>query len=300
MIDIVLPYVDMDDRAWQDIFLKAKHLPAHTPHLRDVMLRPFTSRYSGHGLLRYWFRALHANVRFPYRVQLLLMHEAQRPTFLIPDCDILQTHYHRDFMPAHLRPSFNSSAIELCAMHALELSPIALFANDDMYFNQPCDESCFVSDGRPCTHIAYKPSYGAGLFQVALENGRRLVEKHTGRKCPTYAWHHVIQAYDTAYCKEFLDMHWGEIAPRLGRFRCASDCNHLMLMMLQDLEGVSVDSPNYPWEGYYELPTLGSVPIKELTSRRVICLNDTDGTHAGAALRYLAGRYPDRCPFERE
>lgn len=296
-MDIVIPYVDMDDPSWQDIFLASKHLPTR-PGVRDAMLKGFKNRFASYGLFKYWFRALEANFQSPYTVHLLLMQGSQRPAFLKEDPRIV-IHYHDEFMEPQLRPSFNSSAIELCAIHRLQLSPVFLLANDDMYFNAPCDEFDFRDGDAPLTRIEERPPYGDGLFQIALENGRRLVAKDAGAECPRYKWHHVIQAYNDSYCKAFLERHWAYIVPRLGKTRGVRDVNHLMLMIAQDFNGVSRDDPRYPYTGYYACPRLKEVPREELVQHKVLCLNDTGGQGIGDARAYLEWRYPEKCSLER-
>ena len=297
-MDIVIPYVDFDDKAWQEVFLREK-FPHVRGKARELLLRPFKRRFASYGLFKYWWRALDKNFKDVGKVHLLLMQESQYPDFLRTDDERIVVHYHRDFIPTQARPCFDSSTIELCALHSIALSKVFLLANDDMYFNQECTASDFEEDGHPLTRIAFKDHYGDGLFQIALENGRRLVSDHTGRECPVYAWHHLFQAYDEKYCKKFLEDEWHIIEKRLGKFRHAKDTNHMMLMMGQNLEGVSIDSERYPCTGYFECPRLPYTPIEELLKHKVICLNDTNATGIHAARSYLEYRYPNACSFEK-
>lgn len=262
------------------------------------MLKPFQRRFASYGLFKYWWRALEANFEDDYKVHLLLMQESQIPAFLRRDDPRIVFHYHRDFISARSRPCFDSSTIELSAMHSISFSPVYLLVNDDMYFNQKCSARDFSDGSTPLTKIAVKERYGDGLFQVALENGRRLVEAVTGRSCPAYAWHHLFQAYQEEYTKRFLNAHWAYIEKRLGKFRHSRDMNHLMLMMAQNLEGVSRHSIDFPTDGYFECPTLASVPRERLEQPKVICLNDVNSIGIGCARAYLEYRYPEKCSFE--
>lgn len=297
-MDIVIPYVDFDDTEWQGVFLKEK-FPRVRGKARELLMRPFKQRFASYGLFKYWWRALDANFADVGKVHLLLMQESQYPQFLRDDDSRIAVHYHRDFIPDGVRPCFDSSTIELCALRSIELKGVFLLANDDMYFNQECSASDFEEQGRPLTRIAYKGRYGDGLFQIALENGRRLVSRHVGKECPVYAWHHLFQAYSAQYCKQFLESEWGFIEKHLGKFRHAGDHNHMMLMMGQNLEGVSIDSERFPYKGYYECPKLAGVPIEELMQHKVICLNDTNATGIHAARSYLEYRYPGKCSYEK-
>lgn len=297
IMDIVLPYVNCDDLAWQKIFLSTKY-PTMGKRAQQLMLKPYRKRFASYGLFKYWWRALDKYFPDLGKVHLLLMQESQFPDFLNPADTRICVHYHREFMPANLCPSFNSSAIELCAIHSLPLTNTFLLVNDDMYFNQLCTANCFEKDGHPLTKIAIRRRYGSGIFQSTLANGQRLASHHANKPCPAYAYHHLFQAYDANYCKKFLDKEWPYIVKHLGRFRDAGDTNHMCLMMAQNLEGISIDSEAFPYRGYYECPDLHKVPYNELLSHRVICLNDVNSQGIETARAYLEKRYPAKCSFE--
>lgn len=297
-MDILLPYVDCEDPSWQDSFLSSKRLPVKTPRLRELSLRPFRRRFASYGLFKYWWRALCENFKGDWTVHLLLASRSQYPGFLKEDARIVP-HYHEEFLPSGILPCFNSSAIELYAIRSIALSPVFLLANDDMYFNAPCGPEDFAEGDTPLTKIAVKAAYGHGTFQCTLENGRALVSRHYGKKCPAYEYHHLIQAYSYAYCKGLLDSEWATVGPRLGRFRSPRDFNHLLLMMGQDLSGVSRDSGRYPADGYFEMPRLKGIARGRLITPKVICLNDTDSTGVAEARAYLESRYPEKCYLER-
>lgn len=297
-MDVVIPYVDCEDVAWQDIFLDFKHLPRRTPKLRALSLLPFRRRFASYGLFPYWWRALEANYADITQVHLLLMQPSQYPAFLKPDDPRIVVHYHDEFMPKRILPCFDSSSIELCAIHNIPLSSTFILANDDMYFNQPCTDADFAQGDRPLTRIAYKDKYGTGLFQCALANGHRLVSQYFKRDCPCYAWHHLFQVYQDAFCKQFLSDNWAYIEKHLGQVRHPGDTNHMCLMMAQNLVGISLDSPAFPYTGYYECPRLRNIPYAELMQHKAICLNDVDTRGIDIARTYLEYRYPHKCSFE--
>jgi len=298
-MDIVLPYVDCSDPAWQDTFLAQRWKKPLSPHLREVFLRPYKCRFSDHGLFRYWWRALERNYRDVGRVHLLLMSESQYPSFLRRDDPRIVPYFHREFIPEHLNPCYNSSVIELCAIKELDLPETFILANDDMYFNAPVDDTRFVDSGRPLTRISVGPKYGTGSnFQCTLANGRDLVSRHYGKPCPDYRYYHLFQVYDTAFCKMFLASEWEAISAGMTKSRNRKNHNHMMLMMAQNLAGVSEDSDRFPCSGYYEMPNIREEDFGEIGEHPCICLNDTNGMHVGVARKYLEERYPEPCGFE--
>lgn len=298
-MDIVLPYVDCSDPEWQDTFLSQRWKRPLSPRLKEAFLRPYRSRFSDHGLFRYWWRALERNYHDVGKVHLLLMSESQYPDFLRRDDPRIVPYYHRDFIPEHLRPCYNSSVIELCSIMRLDLPPTFILANDDMYFNAPVDDTRFADDGKPMTRISVGGRYGTGNnFQCALSNGRDLVSRHYGKPCPDYRFYHLFQVYDTAFCKAFLASEWETVLAGMTRKRDRRNHNHMMLMMAQNLAGVSVDSDLFPSSGYYEMPRIREEDFDGISEHPCICLNDTDGMHVSVARKYLEMRYPEPCSFE--
>ena len=84
----------------------------------------------------------------------------------------------------------------------------------------------------------------------------------------------------------------------LGKWRRDHDYNHMMLMMAQNVAGMSVHSDKFPHKGYFEMPTFSKQMFAEADTRQVVCFNDTDGKHVRLTKDYLAGKYPNKSSFE--
>ena len=147
-MDIVIPYVDFDDPAWQDIFLREKFPRVHGK-ARRLLLTPFKKRFASYGLFKYWWRALDANFVDVGKVHLLLMQESQYPDFLRTDDDRIVVHYHKDFMPEWTLPTFNSRAMEMYLRDIPGISDFFLYGNDDMYPVSPLTVEDFFQNGKP-------------------------------------------------------------------------------------------------------------------------------------------------------
>lgn len=300
-MDILLPYVDMDDPEWLKVFMEAKGMHPRNERAYKAFLAPFRRRFSSHGLFRYWWRALEANYRSLGKVHLLLMQESQYPSFLRKDDPRIVVHYHREFIPEGCRPCFNSSTIELFAIKNIGLSGNFILANDDMYFNGVAGDAIFETlDGRPLTYLeSMNESYGNfNTFRSTLMNNHCVVSQHYGRQIPYYKWHHLFQVYNSGFCKELLDSEWGTIKNGLGRWRNSTDYSHFLLMMAQNADGLSVHSEAFPHTGYFEMPTFTEADYAHADMCKVICLNDTDGSAIGNSYRYLDMKYQNKCSFE--
>lgn len=300
-MDILLPYVDMDDPEWLHVFMEAKGMHPRNERAYNAFLAPFKRRFSSHGLFKYWWRALDANYKSQDKVHLLLMQESQYPSFLRKDNPRIMVHYHNEFIPEECQPCFNSSTIELCAIRNLELSDNFILANDDMYFNRIVDDTSFVSkDGRPLAFMESRSdSYGhINEFRCALTNDHNLIVRHYGKPMPYYKWHHLFQVYNARFCKELLEKEWGTIKGGLGRWRHSTDYSHFLLMMAQNAGRLSVHSEEFPHEGYFEMPTFTEADYAHADRCKVICLNDTDGCAIENSYRYLDTKYQNKCSFE--
>lgn len=300
-IDVVLPFVDSSVREWQDTFLAVKHKTFVTERARDLFLRMFSNRYASYGMFRYWWRG-YEQFGPPGKVHLLLQAPSQIPEWLDKDNPRIVIHYHKEFMPENILPSYNSSCIELCFLHKCgkDLTPFFLMMNDDFYFNAPCSIDDFVDGDRPMTwkevrDSRFKPTC---LFRSIVCNDLELVSKESGKDCPHYTHNHLAVCYKRDAVVPFLDKVWQVVSGTMTRFRDASNYNHWILRYWQDHTGISVHSPNFPHKGYIEMPNVTDSQIAELEHSKVVCFNDTNGSFAGAVKRYLERHFDKRSSFE--
>jgi hypothetical protein len=302
-IDIVLPYVDSSVREWQDTFLAAKHKKFVTSRARNLFLQLFSNRYASYGMFRYWWRG-YEKYGPPGKVHLLLQAPSQVPPWLDTHNPRIVIHYHDEFMPKDILPSYNSSCIELCFLyrHAKDLTPFFLMMNDDFYFNAPCTFDDFVEGDHPLTWKEvrsgkYKPTC---LFRSIVYNDLELVSKMAGTPCPHYTHNHLAVCYKRETAVDFLGKAWPTISRTMTQFRDARNYNHWIIRYWQDHTGIAEHSPRFPHRGYLEMPDASRESIAALANAKVVCFNDTNGRFSPAVKAYLEQHYPGRCTFELE
>lgn len=300
-IDVVLPYVDSSVPEWQDTFLQAKHMKFVTQNARNLFLKLFSNRYASYGMFRYWWRA-YEQFGPTGKVHLLLQSESQIPEWLDRNHPRLIIHFHEEFMPRHILPSYNSSCIELCFLHehAKDLTPFFLMMNDDFYFNAPCSKDDFVEGDRPLTWIEvrnqrFRPTC---LFRSIVCNDLELVSRVSGKDCPHYTHNHLAVCYRRDSIIPALDIFWPEISRTMTRFRDAKNFNHWILRYWQDHTGISKHSARFPHKGYIEMPEATEDAVAELADSKVVCFNDTNGHFAPAVKKYIEGHFSRRSSFE--
>lgn len=133
-----------------------------------------------------------------------------------------------DIIPEDSRPTFNSVVIEHGLHKIAGLSEHFLYANDDMYFNRPVNESdFFTSDGLPVMRLNRRFLRGLTLWLKLHVQRRKLstynrtilraghiVEAKTG-KFIAHKPHHNIDAFSKSQYKETFDTFSEEILPTL-------------------------------------------------------------------------------------
>lgn len=300
-LDIVLPFVDSSDPQWQETFLAAKGKKFVTQRARDLFLKLFSNRYASYGMFRYWWRG-YEKYGPPGMVHLLLQSESQIPEWLDRDNPRIKIHYHSEFMPGGICPSYNSSCIELCFLHKFghTLTPFFLMMNDDFYFNAPCAYNDFVAGDKPMTWkevraSRFKPTC---LFRSIVCNDLELVTEVTGKDCPHFTHNHLAVCYKRDAVIPFLEEVWPTVSATMTRFRDAKNYNHWILRYWQDHTEVSVHSPNFPHKGYIDMPDATKEKVAALEKSKVVCFNDTSGKFPAPVKAYIEHHFSERSSFE--
>jgi hypothetical protein len=140
-IDIVVPWVDGSDIAWQNErnrYLKRKS--------DDVEIAS-NIRYESWEL-KYWFRAIEKFT--PWFNNIIFITCGHLPDFIDASNPRLKIVKHSDYIPAKYLPTFNSNTIEMNMYHIDELSENFVYFNDDLFPLQPIDESYYFKNDRVC------------------------------------------------------------------------------------------------------------------------------------------------------
>ena len=145
-IDIVIPWVDGSDPAWQAE--KRKYLSENSYGDRDERFRDW-------GLLKYWFRCIEKNA--PWVRKLHFVTCGHIPKWLDVSNPKLNVVNHRDFLPADSLPCFNCSLIERYLHRIPDLAEQFVYFNDDCFLIGKTDEDFFFKNGLPRDMLAFQP-----------------------------------------------------------------------------------------------------------------------------------------------
>lgn len=137
-IDIVIPWVDGGDPAWQAEWRKV--VCGDGQDNRVI-------RYRDWGILKYWFRGVEKNLPWVNKVYFVTW--GHIPQWLNTQCDRLCVVNHRDYIPEKYLPVFSSHPIEMNFHRINGLSEHFIYANDDMFFTMPLKKEFFFKNGLP-------------------------------------------------------------------------------------------------------------------------------------------------------
>lgn len=122
-IDYVFPYVDNNDKEWQNI---------HNIYKGPCKGESNTiNRYRSWDNLIYVFRGIEKNLPFINKVHFIVMQDSQVPKWI--NRENVHIVYHKDYIPEKFLPTFNSCTLELFMNNIPELSEYYLYGNDDTF-----------------------------------------------------------------------------------------------------------------------------------------------------------------------
>ena len=142
-IDIVIPYVNNQDKSWQAQFNK----------YREIAGDKDARRFRDANVFKYWFRSIALTCHFNYRIVLILANKSQCPKWL--NADKIRIVYHDEFIPNNELPTFNSSVINCYIPFIKGLNNKYILYNDDMFNVKPLYAADFFKDEFPIVHYEY-------------------------------------------------------------------------------------------------------------------------------------------------
>ena len=141
MIDIVLPWVDPNDPAWQAEKRKYEKTVNSEEDARDIRYRDWDN-------LKYVFRSIEQCAPWIRKVHFVTC--GQIPEWMNTDNPKLHIVNHKDYIPEEYLPTFSSHVIEINMHKIPDLSEHFIYFNDDIFFLRRVKPSDFFRNGLPC------------------------------------------------------------------------------------------------------------------------------------------------------
>jgi hypothetical protein len=188
-IDIVYLWVDGQDALWR---AKRRQALQNLSDPCSMAIAPFGNvegRFRDNDELRYSLRALERF--FPAHGQVYIVTDGQTPAWLQPSERVTLVD-HRELIPAHALPTFDSGNIESYIHRIPGLSERYFYCNDDVFFGAPVNvDDWFWPGGFYVTWSDEPEVLGQTLLADAssLENGCRLSHQWLDRKAAAPSLH---------------------------------------------------------------------------------------------------------------
>lgn len=139
-IDIIVPWVNPNDPAWQKDF---EYWKEKETGQKDAC------RFRDMGVFNYWFRCIEKNMPWVRYVFLVLASPSQIPSWLNVNHPKLKIVYHDQFIPKEELPTFNSSVINCYVPFIEELSDNYILFNDDFFVISKINEYDYFKNNIP-------------------------------------------------------------------------------------------------------------------------------------------------------
>lgn len=141
-IDIIIPWVDGSDPAWQKVKEESKKR-YHPEENSDSNIR-----FESWDNLQYWFRAVEKYM--PWIHKIFFITWGHIPEFLNINHPKIEIVKHKDYIPQEYLPTFNSNTIEMNYHRIKNLSENFIIFNDDTIPLQPIEEEYYFINDRIC------------------------------------------------------------------------------------------------------------------------------------------------------
>ena len=257
-IDLVVPYVDMDDPNWQQLAKQYK-IPVSICRYRSQ--KDFWKNF---------FRGIAANLPWINQVFLIVQSRSQVPNWL--DTSKIKVILHEDFIPKEFLPVFSSCTIEMFIQNISELSEKFLYFNDDIFVLRPLSPEQFFKDD--VVYHNFKDRYSVirnrklSIHGYICKNSHDLVDSSEEVICPIHGIQpllksKMIECYNK--CKEQI---FNSITPT----RTTKNLNIYLYVFYINTLGLYKESTiSFGYTNSYSLKLFASYPD-------VLCINDNSAT----------------------
>ena len=227
-IDIIVPYVDENDKEWQNDFNYYKQKELEAGIQKQSNRQAFaTERTRDWDNFRYWFRGVEKNCPWVNKVFLVVQRESQLPKWLNRDNPKLRIVYHHEFIPEELLPTFSTLVIETFYYRISDLSEHFIVCNDDFYFLNNIPDTLFFEDDRFNQGFsgmrAKNWTCGNRDWEAIINNNNAFLEKYIIQKPMNEFYHysHLPDGRIKSYEIEFMNKYYDVIyeAMSVSRFR---------------------------------------------------------------------------------
>lgn len=309
-VDMVYLWVNGNDPEWQKKFSRYDNRVSGDAGINCE------GRFSENDELRHSLRSVEKYA--PWIRKIFIVTDSQVPEWLDATNPKVEIVDHTQILDPEALPTFNSCVIEHALFRIPALSEHFLYANDDMFLNQPVDVTdFFLEDGRPIVRFNYKPFrklwlwYWTKVLKKPLNNYKGtvhrtacLVEKRYG-KYIGHKTHHNIDAYRKSDYRHTYEVFRKEIEDTMeNHLRNDNDIQRNIYSYVPVIEKkAKVKFVGVKTSFHCHIDLERHFEKLKKVNPVFFCLNDSQYSDETARRRvkdFLEKRYPEKSQFEKK
>ena len=277
-IDLVVPYVDSSDVAWQELF--NKYNPIKDEEVEAVNAK---NRFRGQGdFFRFFFRGVEKYAPWVHKIHLIVQSESQVPAWI--NRDVVHIVLHEQFIPKEFLPTFNSTTIEMFLWNIPGLSEKFIYANDDVFITGPILKGYLFQDYRVVTNI-FNVTRLNTIYYKQVDNSYKEIYNYLQDEVVTIG--HTLRPYFKSDMHECFKIHKDNILKSISAFREPKNFNVYLFTFDLKRKDKIVPGESIKCLTSNKIKTI--ISAAEKSSKTTICIQDIDGD---------ANIYEDKTLFE--
>lgn len=303
MIDIVILWVNSEDKSWRNEYEKFSRLEN-----RKI---EGSIRYRDYGTLKYILRGIEKNASWFHKVHLILSDKTQIPDWLNMDGDKLEIHYHKEFIPVNLLPTFNSNVIEMYLHNIKSLSEYYILFNDDQFILNKLQPDMFVKNNLPVFTSDTKPlEFNLDFnnsFKQSLDNNLKFVINYCTKNklnINKYKHAHLPECHKKSFEKKIIDGNKLLFVTSFidSKFRGDKNFTNWLFSDLLQSSEIRVTNKNlYLNSSYVKLSD--NIDFNQYKDKQLVCFNDNGNIDFERVIQklnnFLERVYPNKSMFEK-
>lgn len=291
-IDLVVPYVDCNDKNWQKLYNK------YSEYRGDEKIR-----FDNKGMFPIFWRCIANNLKDVEMIHLVVQSKSQIPTWL--DTNNIHVVTHDMIMPEDFLPTFNSSSIEMFIQNILGLSNNFIYTNDDFYITSRLSANTFFEGNLPKNTYSkkvFKNSESPETWEATFSNATHLAFLGTQYEevfnGDYYSMEHTIRAFNRKRMVDVFNIYKQEIYKSITMFREDKNMNIFLFGVYDFVHKKAINKRDYRLE---VMNTNDLFELQDRLSRKpqVMSINDTEISQDNDLIKkYMQKLYSKPCKYE--
>lgn len=305
-IDIVVLYVDENDKNWQAEFAKYKNIEIAAGIQKPNGEQSFQAcRSRTWNNFRYFFRGVEKNCPWVNNIFLIVQSKSQLPDWLDTSNKRLKIVYHEDFIPQEFLPTFNNFVMETFLYRIPELSDNFIIGCDDFFFINKIPENLFFDNDTAiqyCEEIPFKYWPGNSSWAQMTNNSLKFLSQFNDKIMNPYK--HFFEARNKKWECDWFIPKYGQIvidSLKISKFR--HDTNILPTVFADTMRLTNTTIHKNIYNGFSYIRMCADIDLNNYSACKMVCINDTaavDGFEICKAksIKFLDNKLSNKSSFE--